>query len=160
MSPTEIEPPQEQLLGPLLDLVVRRLRAEAESQLVAFGLRHRHVIGLTVLRDFGERSQADLAEALGIDPTNVVTLLNELESADLVERRRSPHDRRRHIVALTPTGQQRLAEIEAALAGLERRLFAALDCEERATLHGWLQRVAVATAASCSAAASPECAVD
>lgn len=137
---------QEQLLGPLLDLLARRLRGAAETELTAFGLRPRHVIGLTLLRGSGEQSQADLAEALGIDPTNVVALLNELESAGLVERRRSPADRRRHTVVLTPRGVQRLTEIESALAGLEHRMFAALDGDEQATLHRLLQRATAVTA--------------
>lgn len=135
----------DQLLGPLLDLLARRLRSAAEVELSAFNLRTRHVIGLTLLRDFGEHSQAGLAATLGIDPTNVVTLLNELESAGLVERRRSPEDRRRHTVVLTTAGDKRLAEIECALAGLEHRLFAALDSDEQATLHGLLQRAAAVT---------------
>lgn len=138
-------PAPDQLLGPLLDLLARRLRGAAEAELTAFDLRPRHVIGLTLLRDFGEYSQARLAEALGIDPTNVVALLNELESAGLIERRRSPEDRRRHTVVLTDAGARRLAEIEAALAGLEHRLFAALDSDEQAMLHGLLQRAAAAT---------------
>jgi DNA-binding MarR family transcriptional regulator len=160
VSRAKPKPSHEQLLGPLLDLVVRRMRAAAESELVAFDLRPRHVIGLTLLRDFGERSQGDLAEALGIDPTNVVALLNELESAGLVERRRSPQDRRRHTVVLTPTGRRRLAEIESALAVLEQHLFATLDGDERAALHAMLQRVAGATAGSCAPAAAPQCLAD
>lgn len=136
----------DQLLGPLLDLLARRLRGAAEAELVAFRLRPRHVIGLTVLRDSGEQSQADLAEALGIDPTNVVALLNELESEGFVERRRSPADRRRHTVVLTPRGARRLTEIECALAGLEHRMFSALDSDEQATLHRLLQRATAVTA--------------
>lgn len=157
-------PAPDQLLGPLLDLLARRLRGAAEAELTAFDLRPRHVIGLTLLRDFGEHSQAGLAEALGIDPTNVVALLNELEKAGLIERRRSPEDRRRHTVVLTPAGARRLAEIETALAGLEQRLFGALDSDEQATLHGLLQRAAAVTAGTtaspalgCAAAESESC---
>lgn len=154
----------DQLIGPLLDLLARRLRGAAEAELAAFDLRPRHVIGLTLLRDFGEHSQAALAASLGIDPTNVVALLNELESTGLIERRRSPEDRRRHTVVLTPAGGQRLAEIETALARLEHRLFAAMDSEEQAALYGLLQRAASATggthgasAASCAGAADESC---
>lgn len=142
----------DQLLGPLLDLLARRLRSAAEAELSAFDLRPRHVIGLTLLRDFGEHSQAGLAATLGIDPTNVVALLNELESAGLVERRRSPEDRRRHTVVLTPAGEKRLAEIECVLARLEHELFAALDSDEQTTLHRLLQRAAAVTG---GATASP-----
>src|SRR5262245_36593383 len=99
--------PNVQLAGPLLDYLARRIRAEAELEFRQFDLRARHVIALTLLRDFGERNQSDLAEALGIEPTNVVILLNDLESSGLVERRRSTGDRRRHIVLLTDTGRRK-----------------------------------------------------
>jgi DNA-binding MarR family transcriptional regulator len=138
----------DELVGPLLDLLARRLRAEAESELAAFGLRPRHVIALTVLRDQGERSQSDLAESLGIDPTNLVALLNELEADELVERRRSPQDRRRHTVVLTTDGTRLLREIEHALSGLEKRLFSELNAKDRSALYGLLQRAASATCGS------------
>lgn len=147
--------PGERLLGPLFDLLARRMRTEAESELRAFGLRPRHVIALTLLRDHGDRSQSDLAEALGIDPTNVVALLNELEAADLVERRRSPQDRRRHTVVLTEAGCLRLAEVEHALTTVEKRLFSALDTDEQTVLYQLLHRAA-ATATGCTEAVA-EC---
>ena len=139
-------PRQELLLGPLLDLVLRRLRGAAEIEVAKVGLRTRHIIALTLLRDFGEQGQSGLAESLGIDPTNVVALLNELESAGLVERRRSPLDRRRHTVVVTEAGSARLAEAEGALARLEHRMFAGMDDDELTSLHNLLQRAAAVTA--------------
>ncbi|MGE2735609.1 MarR family winged helix-turn-helix transcriptional regulator [Mycolicibacterium vaccae] len=136
----------EALLGPLLDLLLRRLRGAAEAEVAKFGLRTRHIIALTVLRDFGEQSQSGLTESLGIDPTNVVALLNDLETAGLVERRRSPQDRRRHTVILTPAGADRLAQAETALAAVEHRMFAELGPDELVTLHALLQRAASVTA--------------
>src|SRR5258708_5079299 len=115
----------DQLVGPFMDYLARRLRSDCETELAAFDVRPRHVIVLTLLRDFGERSQSDLAEALGIDPTNLVALLNDLESSYLVGRRRSAADRRRHTVSLTPLGGQRLDDIEHVLAAAEKRLLAA-----------------------------------
>lgn len=144
---------QELLLGPLLDLVLRRLRGAAEAEVAKVGLRTRHIIALTLLRDFGEQGQAGLADSLGIDPTNVVILLNELESAGLAERRRSPEDRRRHTVVVTETGAARLAEAEKALATMEQQMFGALTDDELSTLHSLLQRAAEVTAGRSEAAA-------
>lgn len=152
--------PSELLLGPLLDLVLRRLRGAAEIEVAKVGLRTRHIIALTLLRDFGEQSQAGLAESLGIDPTNVVALLNDLESAGLVERRRSPQDRRRHTVVLTKLGAERLAQAETALAALEHRMFAALEPDELAALHALLQRAATVTAGGPEFPAGSSCAAD
>jgi MarR family transcriptional regulator, transcriptional regulator for hemolysin len=149
--------PNVQLVGPLLDYLARRIRAEAELEFRHFNLRARHVIALTLLRDFGERSQSDLAVVLGIDPTNVVILLNELESAGLVERRRSTEDRRRHIVLLTDAGVSKLQDVEDVVADIEDRMFSALATDERRTLHALLQRAASAASGGPEApAADPD----
>jgi DNA-binding MarR family transcriptional regulator len=133
-----------------MEHLVRRLRAESESELERFGLRARHVIALTLLRDSGERPQAELAHLLQIDPTNVVGLLNELETAGLVERRRSPQDRRRHTVNVTAAGHDRLAALEEVLMTVERRVLSALADDQRATLHTLLQTATGAGGGDCS----------
>jgi DNA-binding MarR family transcriptional regulator len=135
--------------GPLLELIARRIRAEAESEIETFNLRPRHVVALTLLQLVGPQSQSDLAEALRVDATNLVSLLNDLEAIDLIERRRSPQDRRRHTVSLTPTGTRRVAELERALAGAEQRVLAVLDAGQQATLRALLEQIA-ANRAECS----------
>ena len=130
----------------LLDLLSRRMRTAGESALQAAGLRPRHLLVLTVLRDFGESSQADLAGTLQLDRTNLVGLLNELETEGLIERRRSPEDRRRHTVLLTTDGAERLARAEFALAAAEDIVLAALTAKQRETLWELLLK---ATAAGC-----------
>ena len=152
---TELAAP-DALLSPLLDYLARRLRAEAEADLRPFGLKIRHVVALTVLRDFGERAQAQMSEALGMDATGIVALLNDLESQDLIERRRAAHDRRRHNVVITAAGCCRLAEVEQAIAGLERRMFG-LNDQETTALHRLLLK---ATAAAAGGPAEPVAGVD
>jgi MarR family transcriptional regulator, lower aerobic nicotinate degradation pathway regulator len=68
------------------------------------GLRPRHLIGLKLLSEQGPAGQQGLADALCLDPSNVVVLLNELEERGLITRRRDPADRRRHIVELSSLG--------------------------------------------------------
>ncbi|HWF33765.1 MAG TPA: MarR family winged helix-turn-helix transcriptional regulator, partial [Solirubrobacteraceae bacterium] len=92
----------------------RRMRLCAEAALEPLGLRPRHLVALTVLRDHAGSTQQSLSAALQIDRTNLVGLLNELESAGLLERRRTSEDRRRHTVHLTALGSERLAEAESA----------------------------------------------
>jgi DNA-binding MarR family transcriptional regulator len=132
--------------GALLDLLSRRMRAAGETALHAAGLRPRHLLAMTVLRDRGESSQADLAGTLQLDRTNVVGLLNELESEGLIERRRSPEDRRRHTVRLTEEGRERLARAEFTLAAAEDLVLAGLTAKQRDTLY---ELLAKATAAAC-----------
>ncbi|MGN9774510.1 MarR family winged helix-turn-helix transcriptional regulator [Micromonospora sp. H33] len=143
--------------GALLAHLSRRIRLRAESALSPLGLRPRHLVALTVLREGGGTSQQALAGTLEMDGTNVVGLLNELESAGLVERRRSPEDRRRHVVELTTTGEARLREAECALASAEAEVLGALDPAERDTLYELLRRAATGTApATCSEAISEQ----
>src|ERR1700742_2065783 len=126
------------------------MQTEAEAELAVFGLRARHVIALTLLRDLGKQNQSDLPATLGMDPTNVVVLLNELEADDLVQRRRSPQDRRRHTVSLTAAGRARLSEIEDLLTGVEQRVLDPLTPAEQQALYALLLRAT--SSATCAEA--------
>src|SRR5580693_4678125 len=94
----------------LLDHLARLTRQRTESALAPLGLRPRHLVALTVLRDHGSPTQQALAAALQTDRTNLIGLLNQLETEGLILRRRSTEDRRRHIVELTDDGAQRLTD--------------------------------------------------
>ena len=157
MSDLPVIQPPLQLSTPLLGHLARRLRTAMESELDGFGLRARHLLALTVLRELGQSSQANLSEALRLDRTNLVGLLNELEDAGLIERRRSPEDRRRHTVALTPTGTTRLEEMEKAVAGVEERILAPLDFDQRVMLHALLQQATANAPGMCAEAPAPDC---
>ena len=71
MDEIPIVAPPALVSAPLIEYLARRLRAEMESELQTFGLRTRHLIALTLLREFGERGQTELAEAMWVDPTNL-----------------------------------------------------------------------------------------
>jgi DNA-binding MarR family transcriptional regulator len=105
------------------------------------GLNGPQAFALMQLRDLGPISQQDLAERLDLDPSKLVALLNELESAGLAERRRDPIDRRRHIVEISATGRKRLAAAELAMAEFEAHFFAGLSDDEREQLQGLLGRL-------------------
>jgi len=138
--------------SPLLDHLARRMRTRAEAALAPFGLRPRHLVTLTLLRDHGSGTQQALAAALQIDRTNLVGLLNELENEGLVARTRSPEDRRRHIVELTEAGRTRLTQMECALAVAEDEVLAALDADQREQLYALLQQASSGHVVSCGEA--------
>jgi DNA-binding MarR family transcriptional regulator len=130
--------PPEHRPGALLDHLARRMRLRAESVLAPLGLRPRHLVALTVLRGREGITQQALSVTLEMDGTNIVGLLNELEAGNLIERRRSPEDRRRHVVVLTDTGAKRLAEAECALAAVDDEVLGALDVSQREALYNLL----------------------
>ncbi len=129
--------------GALLDHLARRMRLRAEAVLAPMGLRPRHLVALTVLR---------VAATLEMDGTNIVGLLNELEAKQLIERRRSPEDRRRHLVEVTDAGAEQLAKAEFALSAVEDEVLGALDDSQRETLYSLLQQAAAGTAVNCAEA--------
>jgi MarR family transcriptional regulator, lower aerobic nicotinate degradation pathway regulator len=138
--------------GALLDHLARRVRLRSEAVLAPLGLRPRHLVALTVLRDRGDSTQQALATTLAMDGTNIVGLLNELEAEKLIERRRSPEDRRRHVVELTDAGAKQLAKVEFALAAVEDEVLGALDESQRETLYNLLLQAARGTETSCTEA--------
>ena len=138
--------------GALLDHLARRMRLRAEAVLAPLGLRPRHLVALTVLREGGGTTQQALAATLEMDGTNIVGLLNELEAEKLIERRRSPEDRRRHVVELTDAGADQLAMAECALSAVEDEVLGALDDSQRETLYSLLQQAATGTVVSCTEA--------
>jgi len=140
----------------LLDHLARLTRLRSESALAPLGLRPRHLVALTVLRDHGDGTQQALAAALHIDRTNLVGLLNDLETAGLIARRRDAEDRRRHIVELTPDGATRLREAECALAAAENDVLGALDAGQRELLYQLLQQATAGHVVDCSTAAAAE----
>jgi DNA-binding MarR family transcriptional regulator len=90
----------------------------------------------------GPVNQQALIDLLGVDPSAVVAVLNELEGGGLVSRRRDPADRRRHIVVITAEGTAALGAVESVLGTADDDLFAALSPAERDQLEQLLTKVA------------------
>ncbi|MEU4405947.1 MarR family winged helix-turn-helix transcriptional regulator [Streptosporangium sp. NPDC023963] len=105
------------------------------------GLTPRHAVALMNLDDNGPMGQQALIEALAVDPSVLVAILNDLERDGLAERRRDPADRRRHIVEMTAAGADALTKVQEALTAMERELCSGLDEEEIVQLYGLLSRI-------------------
>jgi MarR family transcriptional regulator, lower aerobic nicotinate degradation pathway regulator len=149
-----------QQILPLIDHLARVGRRAVDSGFTGC-LRPRHLIALRLLHERGPMPQHGLGAALSLDPSNVVGLLNELEERGLVERRRDPADRRRHIVSLSAGGEEELARTYSRLGLVEDELFSVLSADERATLHALLERVVgAATVESPGCAGGKACAAD
>jgi DNA-binding MarR family transcriptional regulator len=155
-APAVAEVVAEPRLLPLLDHLARVGRRAAETSRSPGGLRPRHLVALKLLSDQGPASQQGLAEALSLDPSNVVGLLNELEERALITRRRDPADRRRHIVELSAAGEDELTLAQARLGCIEDELLKALSASERATLHELLVRAAGVSSPACPGTGATE----
>ncbi|MHB2028117.1 MAG: MarR family winged helix-turn-helix transcriptional regulator [Acidimicrobiales bacterium] len=126
--------------GPILLLTQLSRLVSRRSTPDLLGQTLKELAALSFLRDYEETTQQMLSDGLCIDANYCVLLLNDLESADYVERRRDPSDRRRHIVTMTDAGRKALHQAESAQQTLEDEILVALDQEERATLAHLLRK--------------------
>jgi len=105
------------------------------------GLTPRH-LGVLFEVQACPTSQQDLIETVGVDPSKLVGLLNDLEAEGLIVRKRDPQDRRRHIVEVSAKGTARLEEAKKIAAAVETDLLAGLDEDQVEQLLMLLAQVA------------------
>jgi DNA-binding MarR family transcriptional regulator len=91
------------------------LRALGREPLSRLRIDPAQFAALVVLDDAGPMSQQRLAGELAVSGTIVVQLVDHLQDEGLVERRRSPEDRRVHLLTVTAGGGRVLASAREAL---------------------------------------------
>src|SRR5262245_11004916 len=113
----------------------------ANAMLAEIGLSARQAGILTMVTEVGPMTQKALGDALRIDRTTMVTLLDDLEEKGYVVRQRHPRDRRAFLVHATDSG--RLAKLDAVriLDEQQRRFLEPLTIAERRVLAGLLRRL-------------------
>jgi DNA-binding MarR family transcriptional regulator len=105
-------------------------------------LEQRHAGMLIRLAENDGRSQQAISELIGVNPTRMVFLTDELEKLGLVERRRNPADRRSHALYLTEAGTAMLARVREVIRAHEADITASLTGAEREQLATLLQHLA------------------
>lgn len=90
---------------------------------------------LTYLAERAEISQQEMANAMEIDRSEVVRLVDSLEKAGLVTRTRDPDDRRKYRLVITAAGNRRRVETDAEISAATDALLHRLTPAERETLH-------------------------
>ena len=108
----------------------------AEEELVDLGLTGRRYFVLARAGQAGPVSQQDLARMLGIDPTTIVAIVDELERGGFVRRERSSVDRRRYELHLTDSGRAALASADEVIDRVESEFFSELTPAELLTFQG------------------------
>jgi DNA-binding MarR family transcriptional regulator len=75
------------------------------------GLGAQQFLVLKQLQVLGETSQAELADALGLDRSNLATIASDLAGRGLLERTRDEHDRRRYTLRCSRAGENLLRRL-------------------------------------------------
>jgi DNA-binding MarR family transcriptional regulator len=109
--------------------------------LAPLGLRPRHCGVLELLRA-GPMAQLDLANGLGVAPSVIVDMIDELQDLGAVDRVRGTVDRRRQYVGLTTHGRLLVRRVANAARELDEDLLRDLDTEQCARLRSGLGRAA------------------
>lgn len=113
----------------------------ANQMLASIGLCARQAGILTMVTEIEPMTQKALADALGIDRTTMVALLDDLEDKRYVIRQRHPRDRRAFLVHPTGSGRTAKAAAVKILDEQQRRFLAPLTPAERRQLADLLTRL-------------------
>jgi DNA-binding MarR family transcriptional regulator len=106
-----------------------------------FGLRIPEWRLVTVLAESGAMSQQALCGRTRMDKVTVSRAAIALADRGLVMRTPNPEDQRSHLLALSTQGWELYEQVAPKAIELEKRLFASLSEEERASLHAMLDRI-------------------
>jgi DNA-binding MarR family transcriptional regulator len=109
----------------------------------SYGLHPMHFGMLTMIEAEEPISQRELARRTGIDPSTMVSRMDALYEKGLVERDRSPEDRRSYEIRLSPAGRKLLVDLRKRASAFAEQFFAPLTAKERAQFHELLAKLAV-----------------
>jgi DNA-binding MarR family transcriptional regulator len=143
--------PEELISSPIFLLKRLGMKAKEESQAAYAdaGVHPYHYAILATLAEGERETQGAIADALDYDRGQLVGLLDEMEEAGLVERRRDPEDRRRQVVVMTPAGKKMLVKVRAVAHQLDEDFLAPLTAEQRRQLQRILLALAVEHVPNC-----------
>ncbi len=134
--------PEQVLICTLLAGLGRDATARVRRAMRPLGLGAQQFLVLQQLQTLGETSQAELADALGLDRSNLAAIAAELSDRGLVERTRHDADRRRYVLRLSRSGERLLRRTEGAIAAAEDDLLSPLDHAQRDQLYTLLRQLA------------------
>jgi DNA-binding MarR family transcriptional regulator len=87
------------------------------------------------------RTQAELAEALAVEPPTITKMLQRMEVAGLVQRKPHPDDRRAQRVYLTARGKRLQQKVDRLWLQLANRAVSGLSDRQQASLRSLLGTV-------------------
>lgn len=133
---------------PLRELTGYQLRRATSSSMTKianvfarFGLRRTTFSTLALIVESPGLRQNQLAEALDIERPNLVRIIDELENAGLVVRKKAKNDRRAYAMQATLAGRKHFQEALRAVREFDTKLTEGLTAEEVKALHHALMTI-------------------
>ncbi len=122
---------QDQLLMRLthaLTRVARAYKTAADKVAAQYGLSQATAWPAVMINQMGDGVRpGEVAEALGLDPSSVVRVIDQLIAAELLTREEDARDRRARLLTLTEDGRERVRQIGEAMLPFRRKLFEDVD---------------------------------
>ena len=143
--PAEIEVAE--FTGQLLFRLWRASHTQTAAALQSIGLTPALFAVLNYLRAREGAIQQQIGSAMGIDPSTMVSLIDQLERAGLAERRPHPQDRRAREVLITRKGRRILEQARKLAEEVEGDVLAGLSPAERRRLVTLLRKAFAAAPA-------------
>jgi len=125
----------------LLSQMGAHVSATFGDRIAPLGLKPYHAGVLSVLGSKAGITQQALAGLLGVFPSRLVGLLDDLARLNFIERRASPGNRRSYALHLTKAGHETWARVGEVAAEMQDDLCAALNDKEREVLADLLTRI-------------------
>ena len=140
-EPAVLPPSMRDRVPFLLYRAAEESHALANQMLAGMALSARQAGILTIVTELEPMTQKALGEALRIDRTTMVALLDDLEDKGYVVRQRLPGDRRAFLVHPTDSGRAAKAAAVQILDEQQRRFLAPLTPAERRQFAALLTRL-------------------
>lgn len=109
--------------------------ARLDAALAEAGLSPRMYQVLVSLDELGGLSQQQVSDLIRVDRSDMVRILDRLETAGYVVRERDPSDRRRHVLVVTPAGRRAIVVGNQVVEQVTATVFASVSETERLALH-------------------------
>ncbi len=132
-----------EFVGQLFFRLWRAFHTRTAEALESIGLTPALFALLNVLGARDGTIQQQLSSDMGIDPSAMVKLINELEDTGWAERRRRPGDRRAWEVSITPKGRRALEKARQLVLQVEDEVLGGLGAADRRQLIALLRQALV-----------------
>ncbi len=128
-------------LGFLISDVSRLLRKRFDERARLIGVTRQQWRTLSVLKRHEGSNQGMLAELLEVEPITLGRMIDRLEEAGWVERRRDPGDRRVWRIHLTDAAQPILLQLKTIADALFVDAAVGISPEDQTQLHALLEQL-------------------